>query len=424
MPRSLSSGPGKPASVLPSAAALTLSPSEKAISPPALLQQVEVLDRGLGRLHLGARALDALGVDLRQRDAERVVDARGAAGQHVDELLRRGRHRAQARARAPPPPPKAFPIAQTSVSLPVFLVAAPHRGRTISREFRERNENANLQSYPSRRTGDQLAMRSAPPCATDHASGSARKRSTSSRVAAGKWPPSRASASTSRQVARKCSLSPCPDSTASVCGEDAVIEDHQRMRRPRRRPRAPPRRSAASSRRRWSGPRPAAPARPRPSGPRSGHCARSPWASCGHRAIGSASRSATRRQRECPPSRRRPRCRKPRSPRRAAVSRRRNPSAPSGCADRRSVCGSRYRPARRGPRQLVGLVGAEMHRLDLEQHAGGQPGHLGVGKAVGNMRCLCRRPPGDRMAARPGNPGDSVRPTTTARRAATPGRRR
>src|SRR5690606_128106 len=61
----------------------------------ALLQEVEILDGGLGRLHLDARALDRVAVDLRQRDAERIVDARRAAGEHVDELLRLGRRSRQ-----------------------------------------------------------------------------------------------------------------------------------------------------------------------------------------------------------------------------------------------------------------------------------------------------------------------------------------
>ena len=53
-----------------------------------VLQQVHVLDARLGRLHLRARAFDVLAIDVREADAERVVDARGAARQHVDELLR------------------------------------------------------------------------------------------------------------------------------------------------------------------------------------------------------------------------------------------------------------------------------------------------------------------------------------------------
>jgi hypothetical protein len=57
---------------------------------PALLQQVEVLDRRLGGLDLRARAFDAVAVDFRQRDAERIIDARGAAGENVDEFLRLG----------------------------------------------------------------------------------------------------------------------------------------------------------------------------------------------------------------------------------------------------------------------------------------------------------------------------------------------
>ena len=62
----------------------------------ALLQKVEVLDRGLGRLHLRAGALDALAIDIRKGDAERIVYARGAAREHVDELLRLGGHGGEA----------------------------------------------------------------------------------------------------------------------------------------------------------------------------------------------------------------------------------------------------------------------------------------------------------------------------------------
>ena len=45
---------------------------------------------------LGARAFYPLAVNLRQRDAEWIIDPRGAAGQHVDEFLRLGRCRAKA----------------------------------------------------------------------------------------------------------------------------------------------------------------------------------------------------------------------------------------------------------------------------------------------------------------------------------------
>ena len=62
----------------------------------ALLQEVEVLDRGLGRLHLRAGALDALAIDIRKRDAERIVYARSAAREHVDEFLRLGRNGGEA----------------------------------------------------------------------------------------------------------------------------------------------------------------------------------------------------------------------------------------------------------------------------------------------------------------------------------------
>ena len=99
--------PGKPASVLPSQPSLTRIAEREGDLALALLQQVEVLDRGLGRLHLRARAFDALGVDFRQRDAERIIDARRAAGQHVDEFLRLGR--------APPRHSAATPAARTRV---------------------------------------------------------------------------------------------------------------------------------------------------------------------------------------------------------------------------------------------------------------------------------------------------------------------
>src|SRR5450755_4531189 len=51
------------------------------------LQQVQVLDRRLGRLR---RRLDAghfLADDVGERDAERIVDAARSAGQHIDELV-------------------------------------------------------------------------------------------------------------------------------------------------------------------------------------------------------------------------------------------------------------------------------------------------------------------------------------------------
>jgi hypothetical protein len=53
----------------------------------ALLDQVEVLDRGLGRLHRRLRILDLLGIDFRHRDAERVIHAACATGQNIDELV-------------------------------------------------------------------------------------------------------------------------------------------------------------------------------------------------------------------------------------------------------------------------------------------------------------------------------------------------
>ncbi|MDT4852241.1 hypothetical protein FQZ97_864650 [compost metagenome] len=51
----------------------------------AALQQVEVFHRGLGRLHRGFRAVDAIAVELRQAHTDRVVHAAGAAGEDVDE---------------------------------------------------------------------------------------------------------------------------------------------------------------------------------------------------------------------------------------------------------------------------------------------------------------------------------------------------
>jgi hypothetical protein len=74
--------------VLPSQAFCTESPSAKAISP--LLQQVQVFNRRFGGLDLRLHALDLVAVNLGQRDTERIVDAGGAAGQHVDEFLRLG----------------------------------------------------------------------------------------------------------------------------------------------------------------------------------------------------------------------------------------------------------------------------------------------------------------------------------------------
>ncbi len=62
----------------------------------ALLQEVEVLDGSLGGLHLCAGALDAFAIDIGQGNAERIVYARSAAREHVDELLRLGRHGGEA----------------------------------------------------------------------------------------------------------------------------------------------------------------------------------------------------------------------------------------------------------------------------------------------------------------------------------------
>ena len=58
----------------------------------ALLQQGEVFHRSLGGLDRRAGALHLVGEDLGERDAERVIDAGGAAGQDVDEVLGLGRH--------------------------------------------------------------------------------------------------------------------------------------------------------------------------------------------------------------------------------------------------------------------------------------------------------------------------------------------
>lgn len=53
----------------------------------ALLQQIEILDRRLGGLHLRLHVGNLLAVDLRDRDPEWIVHAGRAAGQYVDELL-------------------------------------------------------------------------------------------------------------------------------------------------------------------------------------------------------------------------------------------------------------------------------------------------------------------------------------------------
>ena len=56
------------------------------------LQQIEVFGAGLGRLHGGLGIGHGLGVDLGYGDAHRVIHARGAAGQNIDEVggVRRG----------------------------------------------------------------------------------------------------------------------------------------------------------------------------------------------------------------------------------------------------------------------------------------------------------------------------------------------
>src|SRR6185369_4762050 len=53
----------------------------------ALLQQDQILDRGLGSLHLGLHVRNLVAVDFSDRDAERIIDAGCATGQDVDELL-------------------------------------------------------------------------------------------------------------------------------------------------------------------------------------------------------------------------------------------------------------------------------------------------------------------------------------------------
>ena len=61
----------------------------------ALLQQDQILDRGLGGLDLGLHVRNLVAVDFSDGDAERVIDAGGAAGQHIDEPLCHGRWRRQ-----------------------------------------------------------------------------------------------------------------------------------------------------------------------------------------------------------------------------------------------------------------------------------------------------------------------------------------
>lgn len=57
---------------------------QRQFSTPGL-QQVEVLDRSLGGLHRGFRALDIVPVDLREADPYGVIDPAGAAGEDIDE---------------------------------------------------------------------------------------------------------------------------------------------------------------------------------------------------------------------------------------------------------------------------------------------------------------------------------------------------
>jgi hypothetical protein len=53
----------------------------------ALLQQYQILHRRLGGLHLGFDVRNLVAVDFTDGDAERIIHAGGAAGQHVDEGL-------------------------------------------------------------------------------------------------------------------------------------------------------------------------------------------------------------------------------------------------------------------------------------------------------------------------------------------------
>ena len=95
MPRSLSSFFAKPTSASAFPGRLDRIAERQRDFALAALQQVEVLDRRLGRLHLGARTRNLFTVDLAERHAERVVDAAGAAGQDVDELVGLGGRRNQ-----------------------------------------------------------------------------------------------------------------------------------------------------------------------------------------------------------------------------------------------------------------------------------------------------------------------------------------
>ena len=84
--RSFFSGALKPASSLPFQASLSESPSVKAISPRPACSRFRFSAGGLGCLDRGLGARQGLAVDLRQCDAERVIDAAGAAREYVDEF--------------------------------------------------------------------------------------------------------------------------------------------------------------------------------------------------------------------------------------------------------------------------------------------------------------------------------------------------
>jgi hypothetical protein len=62
-------------------------PHRKRDLAAALLQQDQVLHRGLGGLHLGPHIGKLVAVDFSDRNPERIIYAGGAAGQHVDKML-------------------------------------------------------------------------------------------------------------------------------------------------------------------------------------------------------------------------------------------------------------------------------------------------------------------------------------------------
>ncbi len=105
--------------------ALTLSPSEKAISPLPCCSRFRFSTDALVACTWVRAPVDALGVDLRQRDAERVVDARRAAGQHVDELLRLGAPCPGAAARIAAP--ASMVLIRPNIAFSLFVVP-PARG--------------------------------------------------------------------------------------------------------------------------------------------------------------------------------------------------------------------------------------------------------------------------------------------------------